>query len=881
MKAVQKIKKMVALGMGLTMVGATIIGASAKLSSYPEPFVMKGVPSSNLAVVVGDDAKGSDTLAAVDIIAALQASAVTKVAGVGGETKLMFSGNVVEIGSPTDLLELNEPLGDVKPKLTSLDLPDFLKSTTITTQQGVTLADQYLTFNVSNGANVTAVEDEFGNYGTYLQILNGFPVFEWTLQFQEGLRSATDDVNSTLSTIRELEDRDLNILGQTFTVAQAKIETLSTTASTARDVQLTLLGGPVYDSLGEGAKKTYTVSSGAGASKEYEVEVLLISETDQEVLLKVNGQTLPKLRKGETVNLADGTLLGIKDVLATGKDTQSSLARFYVGATKIFLKDTGLGDDAFYTAGAEVNNEVIEDASVKIKGSLTTNRDEVVIESITYLLTADALKTVDLYVPQGKGVRESLDEPEGMLSPTWDIRYEGLKDVGETTIKITPVGVDRAEFSGVNQAGKAYTYPLFDVSGTNRHWGITTNGVQRDLRFRETTDTNGYQQNCTVRVNDYFMVSNYDVNTLASTTDGAEPNPQIPEGSSPPSNAFSAVLKYESIDATNNVLTFTDIAGGTKQVTYTQGTSNGILGVSTNTTTLIVDGNSYPVEVCNDNRLAISLNGDTVLDGNQAVWVGEGDLIVTLPPGQNTENASNMGAQNSLLTKMLITTQSRLFDERTTNDVLVINITDDETNGRYNIPNAQIRSNGTGTAAPSSLNEDPRNYQLYTLFGSFLELFVPTGNTIPPVLTYKHGQSQRGAQVVVTAGDFQKQEVTTGTTEKVNQLSVGISKLASEVADNLDSFDAIVVGGPCANTAAFELLGKPADCTEGFAAGKAVVRLFQHSNGRAALLVAGFAADDTRRAGKAVASGQLASVSSDQAEVSGTKLTDFTVKALG
>ena len=50
MKAMQAIKKMVALGMGLTMVGATIFGASAaKLSDYPAPFVVNGTPASNLA----------------------------------------------------------------------------------------------------------------------------------------------------------------------------------------------------------------------------------------------------------------------------------------------------------------------------------------------------------------------------------------------------------------------------------------------------------------------------------------------------------------------------------------------------------------------------------------------------------------------------------------------------------------------------------------------------------------------------------------------------------------------------------------------------------------------------------------------------------------
>lgn len=870
MKAVQKIKKMVALGMGLTMVGATIMGASAlTLKDYPAPFVTNGVPSSNLAVVVGDDAKGVDTLAAADILTALQGSAVSKLPGASGETKITYTGNAVEIGTPSDLLELREPLGDVKPKLTVADMPGFLGDTTITTQQGVTLVNQYLTFDAnSTSLNVSPLKDEFGNYGTYLTTGNGNPLFTWTLQFQEGLRSATADTNSSLSKLPDFESRDLNILGQTFTVVEAKVETLTATAAGARDVQITLLGGPISDSLGEAAKKTYTLSTAAGASKEYEVEVLLISETSGEVLLKVNGQSLPRLKKGETEHLADGTLIGVKDIIATGKDTQSSVVQFYVGATKIFLKDTGLGDDSFTISGAEVNNEVIEDSSVKIKGSLSTNRDEVTIESIDYQLRADALKTVDVYVSAGKGVREVLDEPEGMLAPTWDIRYEGLKDTGETVLKWTPVGVNRYEFSFVNQAGKAYTIPLLDrTNGLN--YGIVTNGIPRDLRFRESSSDIGASGdlNCTLGTNDFAIFSAYDIGNTSLVTS------LIEEALSPPSSAFTSVLKYESIDTTNSVLTFTDLAGGTKQVTYSEQAGTG----TSNRSTLIVDGRSYSLDVCNNGDLSYDGNADGVRDGNGIAIVTEADAIVTFRPADNTDNAStDIGAGGANWT---ITIQRRLFDERTSDDHILGTIVDDVANTRIN-GNFSVLTVNSSPGDTEALQDDQRIRQKWTGYGGLLEAFIPTGNTIPPTLTYKHPLSQRGAQVFVTAGEFQKQTVSAGTNQQINPVSVGATKLASEVAGNLKSFDAVVVGGPCANPAAAELLGNPADCAEGFTPGKALVRLFDHGNGNMALLVAGYSGQDTRRAGKAVVAGQLSSITGTQAEVSGQTLTDFNVKAV-
>ena len=106
MKTIDKVKRMVALGMGLTMVGATIFGASAaKLSDYPAPFVVNGVPASNLKIVVGAKADGSDVVGAIDIIQALQTSAVVKTSVPGAGPRVKIVGDSVEIGTPTDLLE--------------------------------------------------------------------------------------------------------------------------------------------------------------------------------------------------------------------------------------------------------------------------------------------------------------------------------------------------------------------------------------------------------------------------------------------------------------------------------------------------------------------------------------------------------------------------------------------------------------------------------------------------------------------------------------------------------------------------------------------------------------------------------------------------------
>ena len=80
----------------------------------------------------------------------------------------------------------------------------------------------------------------------------------------------------------------------------------------------------------------------------------------------------------------------------------------------------------------------------------------------------------------------------------------------------------------------------------------------------------------------------------------------------------------------------------------------------------------------------------------------------------------------------------------------------------------------------------------------------------------------------------------------------GAAKLASEIVDPKSS-NLVVIGGPCANSIAAQLLGYPKNCLGGFVRGKAIVRLFD-MGGTSALLIAGATAADTRRACRLVAS---------------------------
>lgn len=108
---------------------------------------------------------------------------------------------------------------------------------------------------------------------------------------------------------------------------------------------------------------------------------------------------------------------------------------------------------------------------------------------------------------------------------------------------------------------------------------------------------------------------------------------------------------------------------------------------------------------------------------------------------------------------------------------------------------------------------------------------------------------QQKANVVVKSGSASVGGGSAGSYDKINPIAVGMGILDRN-ANLGGATPYIVVGGPCANTVAFDLMGSPANCLEGFTAGEAKVKWFENKN---ALLVAGFSPDDTVGACRVVA----------------------------
>ena len=150
------------------------------------------------------------------------------------------------------------------------------------------------------------------------------------------------------------------------------------------------------------------------------------------------------------------------------------------------------------------------------------------IQNMKYNLTADAVLG-DMFIPPGTGVREQLDEPEGMLTPNWDIRYEGLMDTGVTLVRIDAAGDDEYDLEFTNQEGIFFDFPLASNEDDNSAAGAMKYGDDDDdLWFQEQVPLGSVANpfvsaagmsagDFYISDDDFFVLSNCDISVNDNT----------------------------------------------------------------------------------------------------------------------------------------------------------------------------------------------------------------------------------------------------------------------------------------------------------------------------------------------------------------------------
>jgi hypothetical protein len=261
---------------------------------------------------------------------------------------------------------------------------------------------------------------------------------------------------------------------------------------------------------------------------------------------------------------------------------------------------------------------------------------------IKYKVEADD----DIWVPAGSGLKEFLEEPEAMITGTWDITYAGLMNTGVTTIKVDAVSDHSYDFEFENTVGDEYDFPLV----TNKDGVYKYGDDDDDLIFEEPAYTNlsdgttATDAETFISDDDYFVVSD-GATDLASDT------------------RVTNIMRYKSISTGDNTVTFADLAGDTIVVSFTGTVGAGATGE------LIVAGKSHDFYVGNesvgqeDYALTMDLDGDGTINNTEVFLVARGGAIIDL--GDQTFNASGPAAASEANTVINISTPADNFDEST------------------------------------------------------------------------------------------------------------------------------------------------------------------------------------------------------------------------
>ncbi len=307
-------KQIFALGTSVLLVGMTMgmVGGA----NYPNPFVVGG--SANVAVVYGTGADVSvlDSIEAGRIetnLAGFVTGTTGTATGTGGDFKSLASGS--------DLLYLNDELGENLQTLTSTELGTVLADATFV-DDGGTNYDYEQTIAIGSSSDYNKFE--FGNSD------NDFDDPALMLDFEESTGKEIYNLTVTFSkavnfTSANSEGEEIEFFGKTYTVGTA-----------TDDNTLILLGGADSTRINVGETATMTVDG-----TPYTVSLDgLSSDTATKAGITVN-DVYKSLTEGQTKTfvMSDGTEISVyaKTVFRTG-DAGTGYVQVELGSDKLTLE---------------------------------------------------------------------------------------------------------------------------------------------------------------------------------------------------------------------------------------------------------------------------------------------------------------------------------------------------------------------------------------------------------------------------------------------------------------------------------------------------------------------------------------------------------------
>ena len=527
------IKRIVALGTGASMVGATLMGAmAADLADYPSQFISDGKFTGVL--VVGDKAAAEDVIGVSDIAVSLQFAATKPVTVTGGSTIsaegdawMVRKGttNVVEIAENLKSGTNRESIATIASSsfIDDAELPNLLASGTASNSKGDSPYDQRLYFEDITTGYVQYIEDRVDVTADFLYFQSGKQIARYELEFTSSLESDIDDsggtVTSTGDFLTDFEDVEITMLGTTYSIVTARRN-----GGKQGNVTLTLMGGAIRDTLLEANTKTYTIEG-----TDYEVTLTFVDSNSAK--FTVNGEGTRDMPDGDTDKLSDGTTIGISEILYQDYAGGVHSVTFFLGAQKLFIKDTDITDTSSSNE-LKVDDETIDGSNAWVEG--TDDGSTFKIDKIVVNMTADD----NYYVPAGGKLSENpeLDEPDLVFTRGWDIEYQGLSDELVNEIRIKAIGSDDYELVFIDGKGNKASVPLANAIGSSNN-----------LRFGDSNDDLIVQENITISNDDYLII------TDVSDADGERQSFALRYRGADKITSDSPVIKFDDLGSGDRI----------------------------------------------------------------------------------------------------------------------------------------------------------------------------------------------------------------------------------------------------------------------------------------------------------------------------------------
>ena len=837
------VKRLLAVTTGVTMLGATAMGAmAASLDNYPNDFVTDGVFDGYF--VVGENAATVDNLAMTDIAAGMRYMAA------GGASTVTVEGDAWMVGTSAKFLEMadtdatsvsdqpGETFYNISTFIGDEELGGLVDGTWSTNENDYNF-QQFLFFDdTSNDHTIVKYsENDDDVTADHLYFENGKQIGRYKLEFTSTAQSDITDANGAADTtgayLDDFEDTTLDMFGKSYSVVQAR----RPTAASGGGAKLILMAGATADTLLEGESKSYTIDG-----KDYEVTLSYVDSTFAKFV--VNGETTNKIADGGTFVLSDKTEVGVSDVLYQGYAGGIHSASFFLGASKLELQDTSVAT-ATSSHEMKVGSESIDGADVIISG--TDDNTTFSITTIEVNMTAQD----NYFVGAGEKLSDVIlaagDEKELLMGNAFEVEYHGLTEEDTHDIMLKKSSARRYELRIFDGDDNAIDLP---VAYAEAAWNFT-------FGKESGTNTNGNREALVISESEQIFKKDYFLLTAGTPSAGS---------------AKSYLLQYsgaDDVDKSSPKIKFKNMGSGE---TLEYSVSN-----STTRATIKLGGYSFIVNATSDPgtgddwQIRVDLGGDGSIGANQINAVDSYGAQFAFVLNTTKYGATSSTGQTEANQTYVMITQSTPNADDYDNQLptnIVLNMT-----GVTSDPEMRSTISGYTLLAPDGVTDVTYGY---TAMGSFITFNEPSSD--PDEFTLNYPKEQMLPQVYFTTGATTSALAGGGTSTPVT-VTVDATKLDVEVAD-VSAQNLIVVGGPCINSVAADLLGSSMDypaCTEGFKPGTARIKMFDNGD-NVAMLVAGYTGDETRVAGKVVAQ-RYSELSGEEVEVEGTSWSSATIGA--